>query len=111
MGIYLPNMEMPKDCLHCPFSYMSSDCLKIWIICKVKDVSVSDGDAVQEGRPDWCPLVEVPKHGDLIDRDELDDWFYATPIFTSDENPDVWKVIRLDDIDNAPTVIGAEVET
>ena len=54
------------------------------------------------------PVVEVPQHGDLIDRDELDDWFYATPIFTSDENPDVWKVIRLDDIDNAPTVIEEE---
>ncbi len=22
-------------------------------------------------RPDWCPLVEVPPHGDLIDRDAL----------------------------------------
>jgi hypothetical protein len=21
------------------------------------------------GRPDWCPLVSVPPHGDLIDRD------------------------------------------
>ena len=25
-----------------------------------------------DGRPDWCPLVELPeKHGDLIDRDAL----------------------------------------
>ena len=56
------------------------------------------------------PTIEIPPHGDLIDRDELDDWVYAIPIFTSDENPDVWKVIRLDDIDNAPTVIEAEGE-
>lgn len=25
-----------------------------------------------DGRPDWCPLVELPgKHGDLIDRDKV----------------------------------------
>ena len=57
---------------------------------------------------EFTEVEEVPQHGDLIDRDELDDWFYATPIFTSDENADVWKVIRLDDIDNAPTIINAE---
>lgn len=58
--IFIKNMKMPKDCLHCGFSHMASDCLKIWIICKPKDITVADDDAVKDGRPDWCPLVEVP---------------------------------------------------
>lgn len=58
--ILIKNMKMPENCLHCGFSYMASDCLKVWIICKPKDIFVTDGDAVKDGRPDWCPLVEVP---------------------------------------------------
>ena len=69
MSVLIKDIGLPNNCLHCPFSHMASDCLKIWIVCKVKDVSVTDGDAVEEGRPNWCPLVEIPSHGRLIDAD------------------------------------------
>lgn len=92
--ILIKNMEIPKD-------------------SKYVDVRIfRDGTATtstaEEPFYKRMAVIEVPPHGDLIDRDELDDWFYATPIFTRDENADVWKVIRLDDIDNAPTIINAE---
>ena len=50
----LIKMEMPKSCLECPLLYVTSLC---------------DGF-----KP--CPLVPVPPHGDLIDRDALikDGW-------------------------------------
>ena len=107
MSVLIKGMEMPKDCLHCPFSYMSSDCLKIWIICKVKDVSVTDGDAVKEGRPDWCPLVEVPPHGDLIDRDALCEYI-------EDLSDNMWTNnfgVSEQRLFDAPTIIEAEEET
>ena len=106
MGVYIKGMEMPKNCITCPLCECRNECA----YCEVGDKYLSwDWDErLRNNRNDKCPLVEVPQHGDLIDRDELDDWFYATPIFTSDENADVWKVIRLDDIDNAPTIINAE---
>ena len=93
MGIYIKSMKMPEK------GYVD-----------VRIFAEGHANVAVAYKPFYeeFPVVEVPKHGDLIDRDELDDWFYATPIFTSDENPDVWKVIRLDDIDNAPTVIEEE---
>ena len=36
-----------------------------------------DGGWIQKGqKPNWCPLVELSPHGDLIDRDALmkDGW-------------------------------------
>lgn len=113
--ILIKNMKMPVDCLHCGFSHMASDCLKIWIICKPKDISVTDGDAVKEGRPDWCPLIEVPTpHGRLIDADALKKkWLEVESRMGAD------KVLNLPlreyisngcvyDLDQAPTIIEAE---
>ena len=49
------------------------------------------------GRPDWCPLIEVPTpHGRLIDADAIQD--YNVETFGQ----------RLLIIDTAPTVIEAE---
>lgn len=49
---------------------------------------------------------EVPPRRRLIDADALtDNWYYASAAFRPD---DVRKVVCLDDIDNAPTIIEAE---
>ena len=93
MGVYIPNVELPKQ----------EELLIIDSNGNVEVVDKNGNTSISEYK-----AFGLPPHGDLIDRDELDDWFYATPIFTSDENADVWKVIRLDDIDNAPTIINAE---
>ena len=68
----LINMEMPTRCFACP-------------MCEVENAEVNcaishgsyieyrevDQNVAMQDRPEWCPLVEVPPHGDLIDRDVL----------------------------------------
>lgn len=52
-GIYIKDMSKPQNCHKCPFLYVTSVC-----------------DGSKE-----CPLIPVPDHGDLIDRDALlDAW-------------------------------------
>lgn len=59
MGVYIKGMEMPHDCDSCKVSDIL-DCT-LW---KPMDIG--------ERHPE-CPLVEVPMpHGDLIDRDILE---------------------------------------
>lgn len=59
MSILVKGMEMPTNCDDC---LLGSDC--------PHDQSI-DGYKMQGGRPRTCPLVHVPPHGDLIDRDAL----------------------------------------
>ena len=70
MGVYIKNMEMPKSCYVCPFcDYVSARC------DAVKGTPYTP-ESRYEKRADFCPLVPIPPHGDLIDRDALaeDGW-------------------------------------
>lgn len=58
MSVLIKGMEMPKDCIFCPVFHGA------WTICRALNKTTS-----VRGRPDDCPLVPVPPHGDLIDRD------------------------------------------
>lgn len=51
MSVLIKGMQKPKDCYQCRLHYGHGEC----------GVSV-DGN---------CPLIELPDHGDLIDRDAL----------------------------------------
>lgn len=71
-GIYIPNMEMPKSCFkgafnHCP-SY--ADCKALKRFCDNHSYTEII-NTIYTGRLEDCPLVEVPPHGDLIDRQKL----------------------------------------
>ena len=60
MRVYIKNMRMPKSCDCCSFAnYEYQDCLA-WGCEGVRPPSIY-------GKPNWCPLVEIPKHGRLID--------------------------------------------
>lgn len=62
MSILIRGMEMPKSCKGCRFA-VDGFC------CAYPGVNIF---ALQENiRPEWCPLVEVPPHGRLIDADRL----------------------------------------
>jgi hypothetical protein len=93
-GIYIKGMEMPKNCCICPFS--SHD---MCLLCK------RDAEDWFENRPEYCPLVEVPDHGDLIDRDDL---IERIDLFIDDyagvANMGVWAK----DVVDAPAIIPAE---
>lgn len=92
----LINMPMPKNCGECPFE--TEECGRK--LCKLiyDTIDASIDDSIQKAH--WCPLVEVPKHGDLIDRDkfiafikeqwnEYDQWFVgmleARPVVVESE--------------------------
>ena len=72
MGIYIKGMEMPKDCRECKMlTYYSTSG------CSMCDIT---GNALArnfkpisfDGRPDWCPLVEIPEpYGEHLCEDEV----------------------------------------
>lgn len=71
MGIYIKGMRMPENCIKCPMQFGG--------MCYVMPAEVDESRvaptveaAWKQGKPDWCPLTEVPKpHGNLIDADEF----------------------------------------
>ena len=98
MGIYIKGMEMPKCCAECPINH-DAECL----IC---NNMVCNEPYTQKA--DWCPLVEVPPHGRLIDADKLraefphpNDW--RNPNLAYAHLSGIWATI-----DCAETIIEAE---
>lgn len=87
MGIYLPNMEMPENCVCCDMSHEDG-----W--CPAKQ-TYTDSYTFKT-----CPLVPVPPHGDLIDRDKLREKEFI-------HDGDAYAVVMSRDIRNAPTIIPA----
>ena len=62
-GIYIKNMAMPRKCIRCPFAIFGQCAAN-----NDKDIEKIVADAEIDSD---CPLVPVPDHGDLIDRDAL----------------------------------------
>ena len=89
MSVYIKGFPLPNNCGACPLRLA-------W--CRERIYMVN--------RPDRCPLVPVPPHGDLIDRQAL--------LKLIEDPDDVGWVGYIDalDITCAPTIIPAEeVET
>ena len=102
MGIYIKGMEMPTNCWEddCP-------CLnKQYGFCQADD----DKGFVYSNKPEWCPLVPVPKHGRLVDADaliialETQDYSCA-PDTLEEWTPMDMTIAEIEDIRNAPTII------
>ena len=49
-------MDMPECCADCPCSFVERDNPILNLIC-----GVAQEDAYNVGRPDWCPLRELPE--------------------------------------------------
>lgn len=70
MGVYIPNMDMPTRCFNCGMCEVDDT----QILCCISHGSyveyreLDEKIAIQD-RPSWCPLIEVPPHGRLIDAD------------------------------------------
>jgi hypothetical protein len=94
-------MQIPENCSEC----ISSD-LRTTIKCaEWKEISAGR----RENERAWsCPLVDLGKHGDLIDADELKKEF---PKDTDWEYPVNTNEYVCETIDNAKTVIEAEEES
>ena len=95
MSILIRGMEMPKSCDDCR--------LNNGISCYAVLEYTEDGVVGRtDDRPDWCPLVPVPPHGDLIARDALMKGEGRYIISFGKEGIDVAEINR------APTIIPAE---
>lgn len=102
MGILIKGMTMPKSCDNCPCYYETEGAWRNE--CQV----LREECAISEGRPSWCPLIEVPPHGRLID---------ANVLMENEENisfKDEWHMtvteafVSVKNIAHAPTIIEAE---
>lgn len=119
MGIYIKNMKMPTRCFDCPMCEISDIeiCCSISIGVAVSYEEIDEQIAIQD-RPSWCPLVEIPPHGRLIDADALRllydfNGYKPTGDMTEEEFDRLMcrlPVIRAN-IDDAPTIIEAEEKT
>jgi len=95
MSVLIKGMEMPQDCGYCIFERHTSDGYECLI----------NGTLTENQKcPDDCPLVPVPPHGDLIDRDALIKGSGRYIISFGKEGIDVAEINRV------PTIIPAEEE-
>lgn len=62
--ILIRGMEMPQNCIGCPFTYDG-------LLGLSSNICDSDPDCYTDSKYENCPLHELPPHGDLIDRDEV----------------------------------------
>lgn len=109
MSILIKGMGMPKNCIYCPMSHWNKldEITGCEIVIGKKYVDKSDTGFWQEDRPKWCPLVEIPKHGRLIDADKLK---ADNPRHMNADVPYVTEVTVEEIIDDAPTVIEGDTE-
>lgn len=78
-GVYIKGMEMPGSCGECRFLNPGNYKGKEYpCVCDVGDFLVKPSET--DLRDGLCPLVELPDHGDLIDREELIKKMLNTPI-------------------------------
>lgn len=64
--ILIKGMKMPEKCGLCDLFHAESP-----MHCTVVKGHKTVGAPYGMPRPEWCPLVDLGKHGDLIDRDAL----------------------------------------
>lgn len=103
--LLIKGVKMPESCYCCPMhSYMTN-----W--CDAVDKNLVNAISEETHRAEWCPLVEIPQHGRLIDaeafkhrvRDRLENSKDALLAY----GKYVTEAICLD-IDEQPTIIEAE---
>ena len=104
-GIYIPGVEMPKDCGHCPLNKLNTEYGGLVYECIITGHYLDDG---YEGTiMSNCPLIPVPEHGRLIDADALPN--YDKPIGKMMMFGGEY-VYTQTAIDNAPTILPADGE-
>lgn len=108
MSVLIRGMKMPKECRECYlleyYEYLGET------QCSITRMMLAErGKPISfDGRPGWCPLVEVPEpHGRLIDAGKLKNEY---PHNTDWDYPVNTNCYVCESIDNAPTMIEDEGE-
>lgn len=105
MSILLKGIEMPDCCMNCPLSVSVNFglvCCPTSTILPDSKLFDDDGNALE--KPSWCPIIEVPPHGRLIDANATYD--SIAEVEHSGNYVDMDAVGR--GIDDTPTVIPAD---
>lgn len=113
MGVYIKDMEMPKNCRACRLKMNCEDCEGFECVCLPLHTQIGYlDDLLTDKRRDDCPLVPVPPHG-LIDRERILDSIrieLAQVNAVNDmEDYDSWMRV-FDYVRKFPTVIPASAE-
>ena len=99
MSVLINGLDMPKGCVGCPcINAKYNECMILQR--RVTNVMTRMTD---------CPLIELPDHGDLVDRDELMMKMWEASAYAP--NHCSWvnaRVVFAKDIEDAPVVIPAE---
>lgn len=105
MSVLIKGMKMPESCHQCVAGYGG-----FCFVCSAED----DGVCPDHGRPEWCPLAELPaQHGRLIDAYELAIEILKLQKYRfSIEDPEIFVSRKsvMQAISDNPTVIEADVE-
>ena len=96
MSALILGMEFPKTCAACEWSSYSFPNAWCGRMHKTIDIEIA-----KNGRPDDCPIIPVPPHGDLIERDKLREKEFI-------HDGDAYAVVMSRDIRNATTIIPAD---
>ena len=97
--ILIRGMEMAKNCKLCKL-FVRPFCSYLDDIVSIPKYT----DPIVGKRHEYCPLVEVPPHGDLIDRNNLlEKACYDYNEATHDYNH--FRIVFEDDIIDAPVII------
>lgn len=94
MSYIVKGRDMPKNCSECPC--IASN----FMFCRVAAKPIPS-----IGHPEFCPLVEIPPHGRLIDADALEE---EPCDLIDDRGLEAESGYSHDQIRNAPTIIEAE---
>ena len=101
MSILIKGLKMPKGCERC----WLMDGEDSWCTAMRGRYLTPDFRYGIKDKPEWCPLVEVPPHGRLIDADAIKEKIdHQRPRRLYE---DAWTLTIIDD---APTVIPADKE-
>ena len=100
-GIYIPGMEMPIRCGLC-FAWDE----------EYSTCNLTLDHRTRLEKVDDCPLIPVPDHGRLIDKDALEQDISDSVVFSGRENnPEIYGANKIiNRIHHAPTIIGADKE-
>ena len=101
------DMEMPQNCCECPLNM---------VLCNHGYKYLYYHPELYDKRADDCPIMKVPPHGDLIDRDALSKQLGITDMHClkcalgnyglCTRGPEF--VVACKEIEDAPTIIDAE---
>lgn len=100
MSVLIKGMEMPKNCDECRIMVFEDTNCVPELFCGCPIVFKAHPQGVGH-RPDYCPLVEVPEHGRLIDADCCNDYFY-------EHMSDDMMIAAMNAINEMPTIIETE---